>query len=121
MDNSRVRELRNKLHLSQKAFAEKIGLKQNSLSYIEKRATITDQLIKAICAQFPVNETWLRTGEGEMLREDNERKRVFFELFDQFHPVLQDYLLQTAINLLESQKKMRFEDADSVGQTEDPE
>ena len=83
MDNSRVRELRNKLHLSQKAFAEKIGLKQNSLSYIEKRATITDQLIKAICAQFPVNETWLRTGEGEMLREDNERKRVFFELFDQ--------------------------------------
>lgn len=34
--NKRIRELRKALNLSQKDFAEKIGLKQNAISYMEK-------------------------------------------------------------------------------------
>ena len=34
--NDRIRELRKTLELSQKEFAQKIGLKQNAISYMEK-------------------------------------------------------------------------------------
>ena len=42
-------------------------MKQNSIAIIEsgKRDT-SEQTIMAICREFNVNETWLRTGEGEM-------------------------------------------------------
>ena len=45
--NNRIRELRKSLDLSQKRFAEKIGLKQNAVSYMEKSgATVTEHVIK---------------------------------------------------------------------------
>lgn len=34
--NDRIRELRKTLRLTQKEFAQKIGLKQNAISYMEK-------------------------------------------------------------------------------------
>ena len=34
--NKRVRELRKALGFSQKEFAERLGLKQNAISYMEK-------------------------------------------------------------------------------------
>lgn len=37
--NNRIRELRKALGLSQKEFAEKIGLKQNAISYMEKEGS----------------------------------------------------------------------------------
>ena len=54
--NTRIRKLRKELGLSQRELAEKIGLKQNAISYMEKNgATVTDQNIKAICSQCKVN------------------------------------------------------------------
>ena len=45
--NTRIRELRKTLNLNQKDFAQKIGLKQNAISYMEKSgATVTEQNIK---------------------------------------------------------------------------
>ena len=45
--NSRIRELRKILNLNQKDFAQKIGLKQGAISYMEKNgSTITEQNIK---------------------------------------------------------------------------
>ena len=68
--NYRLKELRNYLHLSQKNFGEKIGMKPNSISDLEKgKNKLTDVVIKSICREFNVNETWLRTGEGEMFVE----------------------------------------------------
>ena len=47
--NTRIRELRKTLNLNQKDFAQKIGLKQNAISYMEKSgATVTEQNIKTI-------------------------------------------------------------------------
>lgn len=65
--NTRIRKIRKTLDLTQQVFAEKIGLKQNSIALIEsgKRNT-SDQTIFAICREFNVNEEWLRTGKGEM-------------------------------------------------------
>lgn len=106
--NNRIRELRKALDLSQKEFAEKIGLKQNAISYMEKNGfTITEQNIKVICSQFNVNENWLRTGSGKMFLENEKKQKEFFDIFDELSPVLQDYLIKTAKDLLDTQAKMQ--------------
>ncbi len=105
--NDRIRELRKTLELSQKEFAQKIGLKQNAISYMEKSgATVTEQNVKAICSQFSVNESWLRTGSGKMFLENEKKQREFFDIFDQLSPALQDYLIRTARDLLDTQTKI---------------
>lgn len=105
--NGRIRELRKTLELSQKEFAQKIGLKQNAISYMEKNgATVTEQNIKAICSQFSVNENWFRTGNGKMFLESEKKQREFFDIFDQLSPALQDYLIRTAKDLLDTQTKI---------------
>ena len=94
--NTRIRKLRKELGLSQRELAEKIGLEKNG-------ATVTDQNIKAICSQCKVNETWLRTGSGSMFLEEDRKFEEFFTIFQALSPVLQDYLIQTAKELLHAQ------------------
>lgn len=107
--NSRIRKLRKTLELSQKEFAQKIGLKQNSVSYMEKDgATVTEQNIKTICSQFSVNEDWLRTGSGKMFLDNEKKQKEFFDIFDDLSPALQDYLIKTAKDLLDTQTKMQL-------------
>lgn len=106
--NKRIRELRKALNLSQKDFAEKIGLKQNAISYMEKSgSTVTEQNIKTICFQFNVNENWLRTGFGKMFLENAKKQKEFFDVFNELSPVFQDYLIKTAKDLLDTQSKMQ--------------
>ena len=111
--NRRVRELRKALRLSQKDFAEKLGLKQNAISYMEKEgSTVTEQNIRAICAQFSVNEGWLRNGTGTMFMEKEKKQMEFFAIFDSLAPVLQEYLIRTAKDLLETQGRLQEEKDD---------
>ena len=70
-------------------------------------ATVTEQNIMAICAQFCVSEDWLRTGSGKMFLENEKKQREFFEVFDELSPSLQDYLIKTARDLLDAQSKMQ--------------
>lgn len=63
----RIRKVRKSLDLTQKTFAERIGMKSNTIATYEMgRAVPSDATINNICKEFNVNETWLRTGEGEM-------------------------------------------------------
>lgn len=65
--NERIKKLRKALDLTQQKFADSLGMKQNTIATYEMgRATPSDPTIKSICREFNVNETWLRTGEGEM-------------------------------------------------------
>lgn len=67
--NTRIKKLRKALDLTQQVFAEKIGLKQNSIALIESgKRNISDQAVLSICREFNVNEEWLRTGSGEMFK-----------------------------------------------------
>ena len=70
----RLRELRKVLGLSGEKFVERIGVKKSAISKIESGTVgLSDSNILAICREFDVNETWLRTGEGEMfLKLDRE-------------------------------------------------
>ena len=66
----RVKEIRTTLQKTQEEFGSQIGIKKNSLSQIESgKNALTQQNIVAICKTFHVNETWLRTGEGDMFVE----------------------------------------------------
>jgi transcriptional regulator with XRE-family HTH domain len=69
--NLRIKEVRKSLELSQQEFARRLGVTQPSLSDIEKGKTenIDPRNIKIICAEFNVNEEWLRTGKGAMFNE----------------------------------------------------
>lgn len=67
MVNERIRELRKILDLNQTEFGTRIGIKQGSIAAYESGVrTPMDTVILSICREFNVNETWLRTGEGEM-------------------------------------------------------
>ena len=64
--NERIRQVRKDNGLTQDEFASRLGLKRNSVAMIEAGRATSDQTIYAICREFGVNETWLRTGVGEM-------------------------------------------------------
>lgn len=69
-------------------------------------APITERTIIAICSKFNVNEDWLRYGTGEMFNTVEKSYNEFFEIFKKLNPVLQDFLIKTAKNLLDSQNKL---------------
>lgn len=65
--NTRIRKIRKKYQLTQDAFANKLSLTRNYISLIEKGdRTPSDRTISDICREFNVNESWLRTGNGQM-------------------------------------------------------
>lgn len=65
--NERIKTVRKNLGLSQKDFAEKIGISQRSVSWGEQPGNnVPDSTIKALCMAFRVSETWLRDGTGPM-------------------------------------------------------
>lgn len=66
----RLKKLRKTLDMTQQSFADKIGMKQNTIAQYEMGRTVpSDAIIFSICREFNVNETWLRTGEGDMFVE----------------------------------------------------
>ena len=68
--NERMKKLRKALDITQQEFADKIGIKRNSYANYETGRNVPiDAIIVSICREFNVNETWLRTGEGDMFVE----------------------------------------------------
>ena len=67
--NNRIKELRkDTLKMTQKTFAEELGLSENFIWQIEKGDRIpSDRTISDICRKFSVNPEWLKNGEMPML------------------------------------------------------
>jgi len=75
--NTRIALIRKHNGLSQQVFADKIGLTKNFVSLLETGNRVpSDRTISDICREFRVNETWLRTGEGEMLQPVNRDAEI---------------------------------------------
>ena len=67
MMHERLKELRITLNLSQQKFADKLGIARGNIgAYEVNKNSPSDAVIALICKQFNVNESWLRTGNGEM-------------------------------------------------------
>lgn len=63
----RIKLTRNKLGLTQQAFASELGVEQGYISNIERGVRMPSEvLIRYICLKFNITEMWMREGKGEM-------------------------------------------------------
>lgn len=80
----RIKELRKVKGLTQQEFADRLGISRNNIATYETgKSRLGDSVISLICREFNVNETWLRTGAGEMFTElskDEEFDRICLEI-----------------------------------------
>lgn len=73
----RIRLVRSDANLTQKEFAEKLEIKQNTVATYESGATNpSDRIISSISRLFGINREWLLTGEGEMLRPVTKTEEI---------------------------------------------
>lgn len=69
----RMKELREKLGLNQRQFAERLGVRRNTVSTYEvSGVTPSNAVITAICKEFNVNRAWLEHGEEPMFNPPPE-------------------------------------------------
>ncbi|MCL2185465.1 MAG: helix-turn-helix domain-containing protein [Treponema sp.] len=94
--NKRVAEIRKKMELTQEKFAEPLKISSSFQGGIEtNHRKVNDRLIKIICLTYGVNETWLKTGKGEMFDTDKDpRLERIIRTFNNFEPQLQDYVME---------------------------
>ena len=79
--SERISSLIDALGIKQTAFASQLNVSQAFVSQMcSGSAQPSDRTIADICREFHVNETWLRTGEGDMFlrRTRNEELSAFF-------------------------------------------
>ena len=75
--NERIALVRKSLGLTQEKFAEQVGLSRNFMWMIESGTRVpSDRTISDICREFNVNETWLRTGEGETFNQITRSEKI---------------------------------------------
>lgn len=75
--NERLKRLRKTLDLTQLKFAERLGVKRNTVGQWECGINaLTDQVIVSICKEFNVNEEWLRNGTGDMFLPVNRNAEI---------------------------------------------
>ena len=68
----RIRLIRKNAGLTQAEFAERIGVKANTVTSYETGLRVpSDAVIVSICREFNISESWLRTGEGEMMEKSD--------------------------------------------------
>lgn len=73
----RIKKLRKELDLTQQKFADKLGVKRNTVGQWECGInSITDQVINSVCREFNVNEDWLRYGSGEMFEKIDRENQL---------------------------------------------
>lgn len=65
----RIKKIRKELDLTQQKFAEKLGVKRNTIAMYEMgKTTPSDQTLRSIIREYNINEKWLLSGSGEMFR-----------------------------------------------------
>lgn len=73
----RIKEVRKSEQLTQQKFAERIGIKQNTVAQYEMGRNVPiDAIITAICREFGINESWLRYGTGDMKAETTQKQKL---------------------------------------------
>lgn len=73
----RIKKIRKELDLTQQEFADRIGIKRNTLSTYESgRNEPIDAVTSLICREFNVNKHWLRNGTGEMFIQQTRDEQI---------------------------------------------
>lgn len=86
----RIKTLRKALDLTLEKFGDRLGVTKVAISNIENgKRSVTEQMLKAICREFNVNEDWLRDGVGEMFKQ---RDGSFTELLSELDDSDDDFI-----------------------------
>lgn len=131
--NERIKALRKALGLTQQAFADKLGIRQNTIAKYETgRGNPTVAVVSLICREFDVNEIWLRHGIGDMFIPPAHNTldalaaeyhlsagacaliRRFLELDEDIQQAFVDYAVQVANDL--AQEREAGGDAAELGE-----
>lgn len=68
--NTRIKQVRNALNMSQIDFGQKIAISGPAVAKIENgKNNPSDQTFKLICLVFGISYSWLKDGIGKMYRE----------------------------------------------------
>lgn len=74
--NTRLKELRQALNVTQQQFADRLGIKRNTVAtYETSKSSPSDAAVVLICREFNVDEHWLRTGVGNMFIESSSKTK----------------------------------------------
>lgn len=75
--NERIKQIRTSYGLTQQEFADRIGIKRGTIANYELgRNEPIDAVITLICREFHIDETWLRTGVGNMKAETTHKEKI---------------------------------------------
>ena len=81
--NTRIEQIIAALKIKKVDFANRLGVSQPFVSELcSGRKAPSDRTISDICREFNVNETWLRTGEGEMFNQITQSEKLAAFLAD---------------------------------------
>lgn len=73
----RIKQIRKEASLTQEKFAEKLGLKRQTIATYETgRSEPMDNIIISICREFNINNDWLRYGTGEMYKSRTRNQEI---------------------------------------------
>lgn len=101
--HNRILAVRRALGITQAAFGEKIGVSQNYVWMLETGARDASfRVIRDVCREFGVSETWLRTGEGEMFTprtREEELGAYVAKVFREDTPEFRRRLLSVLVRL----------------------
>lgn len=75
--HERLKKIRKSLHLTQQEFADKLGITRSTVATYETgKSNPSDAAVSLMCKEFNINETWLRTGEGDMFIEQTADEQI---------------------------------------------
>ena len=118
----RLQKIRKDKGLSQQEFADRLNIKRGTIANYEcGRNEPIDAVINLICMEFNINQTWLRTGEGEMyLPEDREAEiaKLTVQLLTEKSDSFKNRLITALARLSEEQWEVLAEIADSIAKKE---
>lgn len=99
----RIRKIRKDADLTQEKFAERLGIKRNTVATYETgKSEPMDNIIFSICREFNVNREWLLTGNGDMYDvPEDEVAAVVSDLLEESNP-----FYDIIISIMKSYKKL---------------
>lgn len=122
--HERIKKIRRAINVTQQEFADRLLVKRNTVATWEGGRSIPqDSVVALICKEFNVNETWLRTGEGDMFNKAetsaverlctelkaNELERQIISAYFKIEPNIRDSFVRRLIHEVEAKRNNDME------------